>query len=106
LIWTSGNDGPGSGLDADLLDGQHGSYYVNTSGNQTIDGTKTFTSTIVGNISGNAERATGLFLYEKPTTTSSLGTKGMFAYGTENTAQFLYICVAPNTWRRVQISAF
>ena len=27
-IWTDGNDGSGSGLDADLLDGQHGSYYA------------------------------------------------------------------------------
>lgn len=27
-IWTAGNDGPSSGLDADLLDGQHGSYYL------------------------------------------------------------------------------
>ncbi len=26
-IWHAGNDGTGSGLDADLLDGQHGSYY-------------------------------------------------------------------------------
>ncbi len=26
-IWHSGNDGASSGLDADLLDGQHGSYY-------------------------------------------------------------------------------
>lgn len=25
--WTAGNDGSSSGLDADLLDGQHGSYY-------------------------------------------------------------------------------
>jgi len=30
-IWDSGNDGSGSGLDADLLDGQHGSYYRNAS---------------------------------------------------------------------------
>jgi len=30
-IWTAGNDGTGSGLDADLLDGQHGSYYRNAS---------------------------------------------------------------------------
>jgi len=30
-IWDSGNDGSGSGLDADLLDGQHGSYYQNAS---------------------------------------------------------------------------
>jgi hypothetical protein len=27
-LWTSGNDGLGSGLDADLLDGQQGSYYL------------------------------------------------------------------------------
>jgi hypothetical protein len=27
-IWTSATDGPGSGLDADLLDGQQGSYYL------------------------------------------------------------------------------
>ena len=26
-VWQDGNDGSGSGLDADLLDGQHGSYY-------------------------------------------------------------------------------
>ena len=29
LVWHAGNDGSGSGLDADLLDGQHGSYYLN-----------------------------------------------------------------------------
>ena len=28
-VWTSGTDGTGSGLDADLLDGQHGSFYLN-----------------------------------------------------------------------------
>ena len=29
-IWHSGNDGSGSGLDADLLDGQQGSYYYSS----------------------------------------------------------------------------
>ncbi len=28
-VWHRGNDGSGSGLDADLLDGQQGSYYTN-----------------------------------------------------------------------------
>jgi len=28
-IWHAGNDGSGSGLDSDLLDGQHGSHYLN-----------------------------------------------------------------------------
>ncbi|WP_303828873.1 hypothetical protein [Asticcacaulis taihuensis] len=27
-VWKASNDGSGSGLDADLLDGQHGSYYL------------------------------------------------------------------------------
>lgn len=27
-VWSDANDGAGSGLDADLLDGQHGSYYA------------------------------------------------------------------------------
>ena len=27
-VWNEANDGSGSGLDADLLDGQHGSYYA------------------------------------------------------------------------------
>lgn len=30
-VWHSGNDGAASGLDADLLDGQHGSYYRDAS---------------------------------------------------------------------------
>jgi hypothetical protein len=29
--WYSGNDGAGSNLDADMLDGHHGSYYINSS---------------------------------------------------------------------------
>jgi hypothetical protein len=37
-LWGASNDGSGSGLDADLLDGQHGSYYTNASnlGNGTV----------------------------------------------------------------------
>jgi len=35
-FWHTGNDGSGSGLDADLLDGQHGSYYT-TAANLTGD---------------------------------------------------------------------
>ena len=39
LVWHAGNDGAGSGLDADLLDGQQGSYYrayANLTGTPTI----------------------------------------------------------------------
>ena len=41
-VWHSGNDGSGSGLDADLLDGQQGSYYysaANPPPTPTVSGT-------------------------------------------------------------------
>jgi hypothetical protein len=40
-----GNDGSGSGLDADLLDGQHGSYYATANHNHTL--------TLSGDVSGS-----------------------------------------------------
>lgn len=44
-IWTSTSDGSGSGLDADLLDGQHGSYYATANHNHTL--------TLSGDVSGS-----------------------------------------------------
>ena len=38
-IWDSGNDGSGSGLDADLLDGHDGSYFATTAALTTLAGT-------------------------------------------------------------------
>ena len=49
----SGNDGAGSGLDADLLDGQHGSYYLNASNISS----GTIPAARVGDITGNAASA-------------------------------------------------
>ena len=40
LVWTAGNDGSGSGLDADLLDGQQGSYYQPASSAITTSATQ------------------------------------------------------------------
>ena len=37
-IWDNGNDGSGSGLDADLLDGVQGSSYLRSDTNQTFTG--------------------------------------------------------------------
>jgi hypothetical protein len=44
-VWHAGNDGTGSGLDADTLDGQHGSYYYSP-GNPPP--TNTISSLVVG----------------------------------------------------------
>lgn len=38
VIWHAGNDGANSGLDADLLDGQHGSYYAKATDVATLQG--------------------------------------------------------------------
>ncbi|RME27993.1 MAG: hypothetical protein D6800_04400 [Candidatus Zixiibacteriota bacterium] len=42
-IWHAGNDGSGSGLDADLLDGIEGSAFAQKALNETITGIWTFT---------------------------------------------------------------
>ena len=41
-IWHAGNDGAGSGLDADTLDGVQGSAYATLAGSQTFTGLKAF----------------------------------------------------------------
>lgn len=48
-IWHSGNDGSGSGLDADTLDGQEGSYYLNTSTTFGGDVSGTYDAIVVAN---------------------------------------------------------
>ena len=74
-VWHEGNDGSGSGLDADLLDGQEGSYYLDygnfsntptipTNNNQLTNGAGFITSTLTneqvqditgGMVTGNTE---------------------------------------------------
>lgn len=58
-FWHSGNDGVGSGLNSDLLDGQHGSYYQNASNlNAGTISDARLPSTITSSITGNASTAT------------------------------------------------
>ncbi|WP_339875210.1 hypothetical protein [Olleya marilimosa] len=61
-VWHNGNDGSGSGLDADKLDGLDSTDFVRTTGtvNQTLSGTKTFTSHIItnGNIISSNDSST------------------------------------------------
>ena len=47
LIWHSTNDGTGSGLDADLLDGVQGSSYLRSDANDTFTGTLTVSGSAV-----------------------------------------------------------
>lgn len=59
-IWHAGNDGSTSGLDADLLDGQHGSYYLNTSTSFGGDVSGTYNAIIVADNSHNHTSLTGV----------------------------------------------
>jgi hypothetical protein len=51
-VWHSGNDGSGSGLDADLLDGASSSSYGKLANNQTWTGTNEFSTKV--ELQGNA----------------------------------------------------
>jgi hypothetical protein len=64
-IWTAFNDGAGSGLDADLLDGVEGAGYVRSDAADSVTGTLTFTvdqvlanaANLAGNDTGGTPRA-------------------------------------------------
>lgn len=53
-VWHAGNQGAASGLDADLLDGQHGSYYAAASslGNYVLKGGDTLTGRLTLSANG------------------------------------------------------
>ena len=55
-IWHSGNDGAGSGLDADLLDGQTGAYYTNATNisTGTLNANRLATSGVTAASYGNS----------------------------------------------------
>ena len=48
VIWHAGNDGSGSGLDADLLDGVHANGLFTNFSNKTVAGNKVLAATIGG----------------------------------------------------------
>ena len=47
LVWNSGNDGSGSGLDADLLDGIQGSSFLRSDATDTASGAVTFSAATI-----------------------------------------------------------
>ena len=105
-VWNAGNDGAGSTLDADLLDGQHGSYYLNycnlsntptipTNNNQLINGagytTNTGTTTpssveTFTNKSGNISQWTNDVGY----VTSSGGSMSYWYWGCSGSCATIY----------------
>ena len=91
-VWTSGNDGSDSGLDADLLDGQQGSYYLNaTNINAGTISDARLPDSISSSITGNAATATKLETSRKIGGVSFNGTAdinlpGVNTAGNQNTS--------------------
>jgi hypothetical protein len=80
-IWHAGNDGSTSGLDADLLDGQHGSYYRaygNLTGTPTIPSVGNGTLTI--NTSGSASGGGTFTANQSGNTTITINGTGITSY--------------------------
>ena len=46
VIWNSGNDGSGTGLDADTVDGIHGGSFLRSDANDTMSGNLTVTGSV------------------------------------------------------------
>ena len=105
-VWTQGNDGSGSGLDADLLDGKHASAfassghthnYVSKSGD-TMTGTLTLQGTSINiqrpETSGGYAR--GIMFYSKDGSTVEAGI-GMLGSG-NNPPQTLYMGFGTSPW--------
>lgn len=70
-IWHGGNDGASSGLDADLLDGQHGTYYLDYNNFTNTPSIPTVDDTAYGvSWNGNTDAPTKNAVYDKIETLS------------------------------------
>lgn len=78
-FWTSDNDGVGSGLNADLLDGQHGAYYLdlaNATGNLNLSQVTGPLAAINGG-TGLVTTIAGGILYGAPGNTIAITAAGL-----------------------------
>lgn len=85
-IWHAGNDGSGSGLDADLLDGQDGSYYLDWQ-NITNKPDPVITVTLSGDVTGSAS-ATLTDLASGTVSISTTVAANSVALGTDTTGNY------------------
>ena len=70
-VWNESNDGAGSGLDADLLDGQQGSYYANVATNLS----KTTSTT---DVTINSSTGTNIAIGAASTSVAGVMTKTLY----------------------------
>jgi len=80
-VWDSANDGSGSGLHADLLDGQHGSYYSDYNNLSNQPSLLTLGTTSTTALAGD----TALLALGTTSTTALAGDTALLALGTTST---------------------
>ena len=71
-LWTAANDGAGSGLNADTLDGVQGSSFLRSDAADTCSGQITFTNQIISKADGNKSTQGGASLVLTHNTTPNL----------------------------------
>ena len=74
---------------------------VQTTGDETIAGNKTFSSTIIGNINGESEKTNTIKNASTAPDSNTSGTAGEIRYD----SNFLYICTGTGTglWKKVAL---
>lgn len=80
-LWGTANDGAGSGLDADLLDGQQGSSYLRSNTSDTFAGTLTLDGSLLivnDGVSGQGDNRTH-FNYQETGVNYIRGTNTVFS---------------------------
>jgi hypothetical protein len=80
-IWHAANDGSGSGLDADTIDGTQLSNLMTLSGTQTITGNKDFDGTLTYDLINGPAANTRDKLRVWDSSAYSIGMKNNFSYG-------------------------
>lgn len=75
VIYTTANDGAGSGMDSDLLDGQHGSYYTAITARLGYTPVNKAGDTMTGNLT---IQSSAPIIYLKDTTAGSYDTRFRF----------------------------
>ena len=76
-VFHAGNDGSGSGLDSDLLDGVQGSSYLRSDADDTLTGDLTLNGRLVAN-HGSAPATGANFFFSDDGSTTTIGTAATF----------------------------
>jgi hypothetical protein len=93
-LWHSGNDGSGSGLDADLLDGNHASAFALSSHNHDSDYVNVTGDTMTGNLSlGSNNLTAGKLIVQNQINTNSTNLEINYQNGDGTTTNYkdLYV---------------